>query len=91
MENTVYIVFEEKNWKNCEYCDVVSVHKTKEKAVERLAECKQEFLNDYKEEIANIRDNEYPHHEADKEDFYLFIDEGMGYNYELSIKVMDLD
>lgn len=91
MKKTVYIVFEEKYWKNTEYCDIVSVHATKEKAEERLVECKKEFQQEHAEDIADIRENEYPCHEKDTECFYSFLDETMGFYYEVSIKVMDLD
>ena len=91
MENTVYIVFEEKNWKNCEYCDVVSVHTTKEKAVESLNECVKDFQNNHIEEINDILNNDYSYEEKTRHDFYSFLDECMGHYYEVSIKEMNLD
>ena len=86
----VYVVTEEKNWKNVEYNDVISIHRTKEKALEMLAECKDNFQSEHKFELKEIRDN-YDYEEKDNDLYYTFLDECMGYYYEVAIAIRDLD
>ena len=85
METKVlYVLTEERDWAgNEESHDVIGVYDTKDQAEMALAELKSDFLRAEKEVIDRI-----PQDQRDITDnprYYLFLDEGMGYYYELSI------
>ena len=85
MENKeLFVLTEERNWAgNEEYFDVLGVYDTKEQAEMVLAEIKGNFLREEKDVIDRIPQSQRDI--TDNPKHYQFLDEGMGYYYELSI------
>ena len=86
MEKTkkVYIVAVESFWDNSEeYYDVLDVFKHRNDAIKALKEYKDDFIKNHSEDIAEV--DVENRNITDTDTHYQFLDEGMGWNYELFI------
>lgn len=80
----IYIVVIECFWRTGEeYYYVADAFKNEKDAVKCLKSIRDNFLDEQKDNIAEIDENY--RRITDNDTYYQFFDEGMGWNYEVSI------
>lgn len=80
----VYVLFVEKNWKCEEYADVLNIYKNEDDALDALAKAKDDFYNENKAGIDNLKEY-YPAmlYWRDEKNRFQCHTEETGYKFEL--------